>query len=162
MLIAFFVVIWNQKSTTTNQKIASTIPTAKPAPSITQYSSKFFKLSFSFPSSYTVSELDNDINLKNEVGEISIERIGTNNDTIEGYLFGIAELNKLQITDKQKIKINGMDVISCKIKSKVSDNPESRFYFFNPAPWRIYSISTNIPELFSDLDQIARSFRYEP
>lgn len=129
---------------------------------ITNYHSKFLKISFAVPQAYSVKESGNDITLKNNLGEISVLRIGTNNDSLEGYLFGLSDLNKLQIINKQKIKINQANAISCLIKSPLSQGPDEKAYFFYPAPWTIYSISTNSQELFSDLDQIARSFRYAP
>jgi hypothetical protein len=166
VFILFFIVFLKQKQTFKYQiyqkAIPTIIPTATPSPSVREYHSKFLKIRFMVPSEFEISELDNDIALKSKIGEASIERIGTNNDSIEGYLFGLSDLNKLEITDKQKVKINGMDVIICKIKSNANDNPERRSYFFYPTLGTIFVISTRSQELFGELDQIAQSFRYEP
>ena len=164
IVFIFLVIIFlNQKQTNTYEKTSPIIlPTATPTPSITQYHSKILKISLSAPSSFMISESDNYIAFKNIIGKISVSRQFTNNDTIEGVVFGISDRGTSQVTNKKKFKINGLDVISCDIKSLVNNDPDSKGYYFYPAPWTVFSISTDVPELFGDLDQIAQSFRYEP
>ena len=164
IVFTFLVIIFlNQKQTNTYEKTIPIIfPTATPTPSITQYHSKFLKISFSVPSEFEISESSIDVTLKSNVGEITIVRSWTNNRTIEGAVFEISDRGTSQVTNKNKFKINDLDVISCDIKSLVNNDPDSKGYYFYTAPGTIFSISTNSPELFHDLDQIAQSFRYEP
>jgi hypothetical protein len=163
ILYIFFAIIFlYQKKVSTYQKI--TIPTLMPTSSLAQYHSEFLKIRFSVSAGFYIRELHNDITIKNDVGEISILRNGTNDDSIEGYLFDISDRGRgrIQIINKQKTKINGLDVISCDIKSLVNNEPEGKYYYFYSAPGTVFIITTSTPELFGELDQIAQSFRYEP
>lgn len=162
-LILLVIFIQNQKLSDIKQQITPTsILSTKPTPEIVNYKSDNLKISITAPSSYKINESYNDIILTNNIGKINVLRNSTNNDTIEGYLFEISDRGKIEIINKQKIKINGLESISCIIKHPISGSPDSRAYYFYPEPWTVFVISTNVPELFGDLDQIARSFRYEP
>lgn len=162
-LFFIVIIILNQRPFTKFQNPNNTLmPSSSPPPTIKNFNSKFLKIFFSTPSGYDISENSNHISLNNNIGEIIISKRGTNNDTIEGAVFEISDRGTMQVANKQSMKINNIDVISCSIKSLVSDEPESKGYYFYPVPWTVFSITTNNSELFDDLDQIARSFRYEP
>lgn len=163
IVIFIAIIFWNQRQVNTFQKYTSIVlPTLMPTSSLAQYYSEYLKIHFSVSAGFYIRELHNDITLKNDVGEILILRNGTNDDTIEGYLFDISDRAKIQIINKQKMKINGLDVISCITRSSVRDEPDSRDYYFYTSPGEVFVITTSSPELFGELDQIARSFRYEP
>lgn len=163
VLFLIVIVIFNQKPFTKFQSPnTALLPSSSPTSEIKKFNSKFLKIFFSAPSGYGISENGNHISINNNFGEIIISRRGTNSNTIEGAVFEISDRGTMQVTNKQKMKINNIDVISCNIKSLVSDEPESKGYYFYPVPWTVFSITTNDAELFDDLDQIARSFRYEP
>ncbi len=141
--------------------IPTIIPTDTPSPSVRGYHSRFLKIRFMAPTGFEISESWNSVTLKSNLGKINIVSSGTNDDTIEGVVFEIEHRGFL-VTNKKRFKINGLDVISCNVKSLVSDNPESKGYYFYSAPGAVFSITTGTPELFGELDQIAQSFRYEP
>lgn len=150
-----------------NQTISDISPTAyvsqalTPAQKTTIYHSKSLKITIDMPDDISGTEDLGTIILKknNAEGTIKISTNGTNNDSIEGYLYDIGDKNHLQITDKKNITIHNLNGIVAMLHG-YKDTDKS--YFFYPAPWTIYYLSTSSPVLFNDLDQIAQSFRFTP
>ena len=141
------------------------IPTAIPTPSVREYHSDFLKIRFMVPSDFEASESWTDVALKSSTGKIDIVSNGTNSDSVEGAFFESLNYrgrDTLQVINKKRFKINGLDVISCNIKSLVNDEPEGKYYYFYSSPGTVFIITTSTPELFDELDQIAQSFHYEP
>jgi hypothetical protein len=119
-----------------------------------QYHSDLMAIAFNTPSGYSIEELGNFITLNNNKGEIIISRIGTNSDYLDGYLIDTARNNHLVLANKQSLTINALSAIKVDINGK-------RNYLFYKDNW-VFTIETKSPELYADLDQIAKSFRYEP
>ncbi len=120
------------------------------------YHSKTLKISIDVPNDYSIEEGTVSILLKkkNNTGEILLFKIGTNSDNLEGYLLDIVNYNHLRLTNKENIKINNLQVI------KVDINGKRNYLFYTK--YRVYSLEASSKDLNSDLDRIARSFRYEP
>lgn len=115
------------------------------------YTSKLMKFTVLLPSNdLQLSEGVNALFIKNNVGEIRLTRQGTNYDSLDNYLNSL----DLKIVDKENLIINDNSVIRGSIESR-------SYYFIYINNW-VYALSTSSPELYSDLDQIARSFRYTP
>lgn len=129
---------------------------------IKTYHSDFLKTTINYPRDFELDEKFGLITLKNNANEaVTISRIGTNNDSIEGFLFDLSDRNKVQISSKKKLNINGYEFMSVVINHPLSKTPDTKVYYFYRENF-VYSISTKYPELYDDLDFIAKSFRYEP
>lgn len=87
-------------------------------------------------------------------GEIKIGRNGTNTDNLEEYFKYHPERPLDRIENKENVKVGQLDAISGKIEERYN-------YYIYVDNW-VYIFSTSNPELYDDLDQIARSFRYIP
>lgn len=122
----------------------------------TIYTSKVLKLTIDVPEGYSVDQGFATITLKRTepINEIDLFRIGTNFDNLDDYLADIAKENKLTIENKENITINNLPAIKVDVNSKIN-------YLIYNANF-VYSLETKYPEFSSDLDQIARSFRYAP
>jgi|SRR3989344_1150568 len=105
---------------------------------------------FSVPTGYQITEGMNAIFLKNGIGEIRITKQGTNYSNLSDYLNGLG----ITVNDSQTTEVNGFTAVSGTVGNQ-------KYYFILTNNW-IYSLSTSFPELYDDLDQIARSFRYVP
>ena len=70
------------------------------------------------------------------------------------YITDLHKKNKVGFTEQQVLSINGLSAI----KGYVNDE---KIYFIY-AQYAVYTLSTREPSLYSDLDQIAQSFRYAP
>ncbi len=132
------------KNTSNNQSTSNQI-----------YKSKAMKFSIDVPSKFQIKENLPTITVKNAKGEIYIDRSGTNFETLEEHLENLSNLNHLIISNKENVSINTLPAVKGIINGKMH-------YFIYAAPWTVYSIFTNSPPLFSDLDKIAQSFKYTP
>ncbi len=124
------------------------------------YHSDRLKVTFTVPSGFQVKELDNDITIKNNDSEINIDRNGTNERTLDAALLQIESRSTTsEKLNKQHITINGLDSVV-----QYSTNPTliGKAYYFYPAQYNIYTISTTTPSLYPTLDQVAQSFHYTP
>ncbi len=120
------------------------------------YTSKLLKITIDVPVNYSVEEKFGTITLKEKNGkrEIVLSRAGTNYNSLEGYLNDLNQKNNLIIKEKEKLVINNHEAV----KEKIG---EETYYSIYANSW-VFSIKTEFKELFSDLDQIAHSFRYTP
>lgn len=119
------------------------------------YHSPTLKISFSYPSDFTLKEQFGTITLTNPQGQITIDRIGTDYETIDDYLQFISKRNHLIITDKQHVTINNHPAVVAIIHG---DTTTTKTYFVYPSPWTIISISTQSPTLYLALEKTSRSF----
>ena len=129
--------------------------------SLQTYHSETLKISFNYPEKFQVETKSATVILKNDEGEIMINRFGTNFTTSEEYLSYIAKEHNFQVEDKKDQFINNLDALSF-IKKFNNTSQSEKTYYFYPMPWTIYSLSTPVESLHVDLDQIAKSFRYTP
>lgn len=145
------------------QNVSYTTPSYAPTQTIKEkiYRSKTLKFSIIVPSKFQVEERFTTILLKYNDELIQINRNGTNFENIEGYLNDLSKKNKITIQDERKTAINGLNAIIGTLQYPGGpQNGEKNYYLYNN--YAIYSISTPSEALFSDLDQIAQSFRYAP
>jgi len=133
---------------------------------IKKYHSDFLKITFDVPDEYEIEEKYNDIIARdiNTSEKIIISNINTNFDNLDEYLDYHIKINNQKLIEKQIVRVNNYEGIMGIIRSPVKDNLNFHIYYFYPVPGsgNIISFSTDSPELYSDLDQIAQSFRYEP
>lgn len=149
ILIAVFFIIQNSENSHkyNNQTVYTTNYKA--------YNSKTLKISFNIPSNFQIKESFNSINIQSSNGKIMITRQGTNYENLENYLENLSELNNFQVTSQEdgKTEYDSLLII-------IDNNKKS--YLILPTPWTVYSISTSSQELYDELDEIAKSFRYTP
>jgi predicted Zn-dependent protease len=131
---------------------------ATPTPQETKrYTSRSLNVAFDVPEGYTVEEKFATITIKNKDNtdsEINLFRMGTNYDNLESFLADLVEKNRSKITNKENIEINGLPAIKTDINDK-------RVYLIYKNNF-VFSLETKSPKLYSNLDQIARSFKYNP
>lgn len=126
-----------------------------------RYISKFMHIEFIVPSGFSIEDKLIDISLKKNDEAINMSRIGTNFESPREHLKNLSIRNKLRIIEEKDLTINGMQAVRAIIKSPLSGSPDELSYFiYND--YAIYSFSTSSPELYGDLDEIAKSFRYTP
>lgn len=159
LLILFFylISILSNKPTSYQPKLTTTYNPQQPR----EYRSKNLKFAITVPSDFQIEERFTIVNLVNAEGEISIDRIGTNFDDLEGYLQNLVAKNKVLIINKNSYQIGSLNAISSIIRHPISKRPDEKVYFIYEDNW-VYSLSTSSPALFPDLDKIAQSFRYTP
>lgn len=139
-----------------------TVETAKSTPSPTTFetdlktfkSSNVMDFTIRHSDSFVVTENAGSAILSSASGTIIIDQNGTNFNDIEEYLEDLSLKNKFDIKNKKSVVINGY-------KSIVGMISNEKYYFIF-ASGVVSSISTPNQELFSDLDQIAKSFQYTP
>lgn len=125
------------------------------------YKSKILKISIETSEKFTLEEKFGTIYLKQDNNLITIDRVGTNLKTVDEYLDQLSKANKVLIANREHVEINGLDSVKAIIKHPNTSNPDNKAFFFY-INYGVYDISTTSESLFSDLDQIAQSFRYTP
>lgn len=125
------------------------------------YYSKYLKITLDYPMEYQLEERLGTVYLKKDNNLIIVDRIGTNYNSIDDYLDYLTKINEVQIVDRQIVKVNRLNGMRATVKHPNTQNPDNKVYYFYINNF-IYDISTTNPILYSDLDQIARSFRYTP
>jgi len=85
-------------------------------------------------------------------GVIAIDRIGTSNSNVIEHVKSLETLNHIDYFNEKSLTINGLEALSAYLG-------DAKHYFIY-VNYRVYSISTNDSDLYTDLDGIARSFEY--
>lgn len=116
-----------------------------------RYTSKFLKISFDVPGSFTVEEKHNDIILKNNQGQINLSRISTNYDNAYEYVQGLSLRNHYSMEWQEEYKNDKLDIMS----GIINDNKTIFIYIDN----RVFTLSAPV-QMTRELDQIAQSFTY--
>lgn len=124
------------------------------------FTSKLLKFSIDYPNNCNIEEADTDINLNCNSEIIRISRYGTNFSNPSDFFRDLSIKNRFTIIDSKSIELNTMQALEAKITYPGGPAIEKIYYIYKN--YAIYSISASSPELYSDLDQIARSFRYTP
>ncbi|OGK51997.1 hypothetical protein A2966_04310 [Candidatus Roizmanbacteria bacterium RIFCSPLOWO2_01_FULL_41_22] len=120
-----------------------------------QFNSRFLKLAFKIPQGYTVKTDDMSyVDLHKLDNQISVSRIATNFPSIDDHINDLSEKNHFTFMNKKNMFIGNLP-------TRQGFIGEDKTYFILANYW-VYSFSTSSPELYGDLDQIARSFRYLP
>ena len=118
------------------------------------YKSEKLRFTIGVPNDYVLEEKLTVVSLDNDGKKITISRNGTNFNNLESYIKSLEKLNNITIGDLNFIKINDLNAAIGSIR-------DDRIYFFYTDS-QVFSLSANDKEIFSDLDQIAQSFRYTP
>lgn len=123
-------------------------------------SSETLKFSIKIPDNYTAEEKFSAVTLTSNNGIILISRNGTNLLSLAEYLNYFDSKRKLTVNESKEIRIENYQAVSRfmtfteeKIKQK------SIFIYIDN---NVYIMSTENESLYSDLDQIAQSFKYIP
>lgn len=111
------------------------------------------KISFVQDKESTIEERFGRIIIKQPEGDIVVDSVGTNFEDINGYLNDLQEKNNFILSSKENIKINNYPVVRGEVQKE-------RLYFIYPKKWIVYSLSTDSPQLYDELDQVAKSFKY--
>ncbi|MBI3485412.1 hypothetical protein HY025_00545 [Candidatus Daviesbacteria bacterium] len=135
------------------------ISTVQPISTIKTYSSKTLRLTIQVPSSYTLDEKFTTITLTSSRGKILVDRNGTNFSNVQSYLTDLSQKNHFILLNESTLTINNQSAISGLINHL--DGTKEKIYFIY-SDYAIYNFSTSSPDLYSDLDQIAQSFKYTP
>lgn len=134
--------------------------TPQPTPSTNSQQTKTFrsssvmKFSIEIPENYQVEEKFTNVTIATPKGSIYINRTGTNFEKVEDYINDLGTKNHFTLTDKKILQINGLKTISGIIEK------EKIYFIYND--YAVYTLTAKSESLYSDLDQIAQSFRYIP
>ncbi|EKD71047.1 MAG: hypothetical protein ACD_46C00286G0002 [uncultured bacterium] len=150
--------------TTTPAKLNSSISQVAPtdinnSPQGKTYISKNLKFKIKAPIGYQLEEKFTTVILKNNKGEIIIDRSGTNYGKIEDYLIFFDQQRNIKIEQEDKLNINGLKSVRRLEYFTTGQKEEHKIYFIYKE-YAIYKISTKFRNLFDDLDIIAQSFEY--
>lgn len=137
-------------------------PKTSPTPSIKLYNTTLLKAIFNVPSNYEVQEQPNVITIKTRSGNIKLEKIYTNSTTIEDYLRQYDSRRKLEVIEDGKLEIAGYKAQVRIEKFLEGIVHTEKVYFIYVPDGIVFIFSTSSENLYSDLDQIARSFQYKP
>jgi hypothetical protein len=129
-----------------------------------QYSRLFQSASLDFtvsvPDFYSVEEKLTIVRFEANGGQIDVIRNATDFDTLDEYLLNSDSQKNLEVSYVNSLSVNGYPV-----KNRIELNRDSKttqkVYYIYVDNW-VYIISTKFEALFSDIDQIAQSFRYVP
>lgn len=126
-----------------------------------KFSSYSMNFSVEVPSELTVSENLQHVEFRKDKDFIGLDRIDASNfNTLDKYLEDSDIKNKLKATPSlyKKLEINGNPAV---IRTEVRGGVIVRICYIFVDGW-VYGFSTSSESLYSDLDQIAQSFKYTP
>lgn len=127
-----------------------------PASANTFKSSNVMKFSLSIPVGYSSEEKAGSVTISSSKGEILILQNGTNFTNIDEYISNSQNSLKNRLVERKDIIINGLSGTYGFL------DEEKIYLILSKDNYAVYMISTKNKELYSDLDQIAQSFRYTP
>ncbi len=137
----------------------SSEPTPTTAKSLKTFkSSETMDFTIELPVEYEVEERFGSATINTKNGSIKVGLYGTNYDNLRDHMLNLNELNKYDVIDSNFLEISGHESLVQQIKWLSGILKEYVIYIEG----NVYSFSTEQPELYDDLDQIARSFRYTP
>lgn len=128
-----------------------------PSPSISdlqEFKSSDLDFTVNYPHSFDIKEGVGGVILLNSGNELKISRHSTNHQNLTDYFRFLPNKPLDTLNNKRDLKINSYDSASGLI--------ENRYIYYIYVDGWIYILSTSNPDLYSDLDQIAKSFRYIP
>jgi len=138
----------------------------KPTPTVSATRLKTFKSSgtmkftVQIPNTYEPDEKLTYVDFKKGGDLVDVIRNGTNFGSLDEYLKNSDSRKNLKISSERILEINGYEA-----KDRVEFNKDNgvsqKVYYIYINNW-VYIISTKSETLYSDLDQIAQSFRYTP
>lgn len=128
------------------------------------YHSDFLEITIDIPNGFTLKEQLPEVLLMKNSDVITIHLVGTNKiyKTIDEFLDDVFNTyNGPKNITRNKVTINGKvaEIVKVEYPQNPENNNKAYYFYINNGFYHIY---TKSPDLYSDLDQIARSFRYEP
>ena len=162
ILISFIILVYYITRQVNNyQPVSYDQPTpAKTQASNQIYKSKNLKFTINVPSNFQTEDTGIVVTLFKNKEKIDIIRNGTNYSNLEDYIRYFDSKRTLNSYEIRKLIINGNEARSRVItfpQEKVTQ--KSYYIYINNS---VYILSTRSQSLYSDLDQIAQSFCYEP
>src|SRR3989344_1779632 len=134
------------------------------APSLTEIQLKPFQSTASdfavqIPIDYSVTEKWVTTEFTSDKGLIQMGRNANDSNSLREYLQDADEKNKTEIiSDKEELMVNNYPAAT---RVELRGTVYAKFYYIYVDDW-VYVFSTESESLYSDLDQIAKSFRYTP
>lgn len=122
------------------------------------YESEYLKFTLNLPIAYQVADETSRITLNSKKGKLTIVRNGTQFNSINEYLNDFDLKRNLEIIKDQNLKINGYDSRSRELLFSDQNIKQKSIYIYVDS-W-VYVLSTSSEELYDELDQIAKSFKY--
>ena len=129
-----------------------------------EYRQSFMKIAFVVRPEWEVSSANILVTMRNGDESMSISRSATNSDNIVDH-FAILDEAAVQnnfinnLKDREFLNLGDYDAYLLFKNNIESSSPERKIYFIY-ADHYIFQISTDSPDLYDDLDQVAMSFRY--
>ena len=151
-LVAIYWILFTQNI----QKNKSITP---PTNKSSFFTSPYALFNINYPSYFDI-EYDETITIlkdSSNKGEIIINRNGTNFTDINSYLsdFDLKRTVKTQPCPS----IHTQYIFFCRLETFENLQITQKIYYLQISTW-VYTISTTTPELYDELDQIVKSFRY--
>jgi hypothetical protein len=154
VFIGVFIFLKKPASQTiTNNSIVSTDANRK-------FYSKQFKLELNVPNQFKIVTNDVSISMVKNAQTITLIRNGTNFPALSEYIKDFDSKRDIRIVQSMNNPIAGLDSLSRIIKTSDRVITQKSYYIFIENT--VYIISTSSPELYEDLDKIAKSFHYIP
>jgi len=162
MILIVGVVVFVNKSNRYNGNHNITSPTVADTDLKTFKSSSAMKFTIQYPSNYLLIDKVDMVEMSNSngSGSIFIIRNGTNFNSLEGYIENFDSKRKVNLSSTQSLTIDGFETMSRIIYTPGNKITQKSYYIF--VNGTVYILSTQLESLYSDLDQIAQSFRYTP
>lgn len=123
------------------------------------YRSKSMNISFEVPSESILEDKFASVAIKKNNREILISRNGTNFNELDSYLSDLHEKNRAMVIKSENLEIDGYESVKQVLSNKSGEENSRMTYFVFIKP-SVYNFSTTSEDLYDELDQIAKSFKY--
>ncbi len=164
LTIAFVLVVLSLLSKQESQQYSGTLTKKiSPAPNVKTYHSDFLKTNITIPEDFTVKEEFGQVTLERDNKNIMFHRIGTNKKYGNIVEFLEDDFNSDNIpknVKKSNLVIDGQKAMEVITEYPTSPQFSNKAYYIHIDDG-FHHLYTTSPELYQDLDQIARSFRYK-
>lgn len=124
--------------------------------------SKELDLSIIVPPHYEVTQKFHTLSIINKKGEITVNTYGSFFDNLDEHISDLSKKNNVRIEILEKIPSDKYQIYKVKFDKGTRTKPEDISYLILTKNYAIYSFQANSEALYSDLDAIAKSFRYNP
>ncbi len=151
IILIAFIIIWFVTSPKTYMQ-----PQEKETIGRESFTSDNLDISFEAQTPVLMKDLLTNVILEYDGREIIISRSASDYQTLDEYLTRLIELNNMNVKRREDITIDGSPGVILFTDSQGVDHPT---YFVVKNEW-VYSMYTIHPELFDDLDNVAKTFKY--
>lgn len=126
------------------------------------FQSKDLKFSIKVPQNFSIKSSNTGVDLTRPEGSIEIVRNGTQFISLSEYLSEFDNIRDIKIKTSENINILGYIATKREEERVIGGVTKNLKAYYVWIDGIIYILSTVSGSLFSDLDQIAQSFRYTP